>query len=191
VHIFQGAGFVTGVPIKTVAHDIGSSDHTSFLKMGIPAVQLFTGAHADYHRPTDTLDKIDPSGLVKTASVLKEAVEYLASRVEPLSSKQLARRGQANDGPQPSPSRRVVLGTVPDFSWVGQGVRLSGVTPGTPAKAVGLQKNDIIIRLNDTPIGTLADFANILRTLKAGDPLTIEFLRGQQQQVVTTHVVAR
>jgi hypothetical protein len=191
IHIFQGAGFVTGVPIKTVAHDIGSSDHTSFLEVGIPAVQLFTGAHADYHRPTDTLDKIDPSGLVKTASVLKEAVEYLASRVEPLSSKQSAERGQANDGPQPSPGRRVVLGTVPDFSWVGQGVRLSGVTPGTPAEAVGLQKNDIIIRLNDTPIGTLADFANILRTLKAGDPLTIGFLRGQQQQVVTTHVVAR
>jgi hypothetical protein len=188
-HIFRGAGFVTGVPVKTVAHDIGSSDHTSFLEAEIPAVQLFTGAHADYHRPTDTTDKIDPSGLVKTASVLKEAVEYLASRAEPLSAKQLAKHGEPDN--EPRPSRRVVLGTVPDFSWAGQGVRLAGVTPGTPAEAVGLQKNDIIIQLNDTAIDTLADFANVLRTLKAGDSLTIEFLRGQQQQVVTAHVVAR
>ncbi|QBQ55070.1 M20/M25/M40 family metallo-hydrolase [Nitrosococcus wardiae] len=189
VHIFRGIGFVTGVPIKTVPQDIGSSDHTSFLAAGIPAVQLFTGPHADFHRPTDTMDKINPEGLSKIAAVLKEAVEYLAFRPDPLHSQQLAKQEKERD--QPSQSRRVVLGTVPDFSWAGTGVRLSGVTPDTPAETVGLQKNDIIIRLNDTAIHTLADFANVLRALKAGDSLTIEFLRDQQQQTVTAQVVAR
>jgi Zn-dependent M28 family amino/carboxypeptidase len=35
------------------------SDHYNFAKMGIPAAFFTTGLHADYHRPTDTPDKID------------------------------------------------------------------------------------------------------------------------------------
>ncbi len=37
----------------------GSSDHTTFTAHGIPALFFFTGLHADYHRPSDTADKID------------------------------------------------------------------------------------------------------------------------------------
>lgn len=188
-HIFRGAGFVTGVPIKTVAHDIGSSDHASFLEAGIPAVQIFTGPHADYHRPTDTIDKVDAAGLAKVAAVLKEAVEYLAFRTEPLNSRRLTGQGESSD--RSGQTRQVTLGTVPDFGWAGQGVRLSGITPATPAEAAGLQSGDIIIRLNGAAIDTLADFANVLRTLKPGDSLTIEFLRNQKQQTVTAQVVAR
>jgi Zn-dependent M28 family amino/carboxypeptidase len=35
------------------------SDHWCFLKAGIPSVFLFTGFHPDYHRPSDTADKIN------------------------------------------------------------------------------------------------------------------------------------
>ncbi|HLF20631.1 MAG TPA: M28 family peptidase, partial [Bacteroidota bacterium] len=34
------------------------SDHFNFARNGIPVVFFFTGVHADYHRPTDTVDKI-------------------------------------------------------------------------------------------------------------------------------------
>jgi hypothetical protein len=34
------------------------SDHYNFAKNGVPIVFFFTGVHADYHRPTDTVDKI-------------------------------------------------------------------------------------------------------------------------------------
>ena len=34
------------------------SDHYNFAKNGIPAIFYFSGVHADYHRPTDTPDKI-------------------------------------------------------------------------------------------------------------------------------------
>ena len=37
----------------------GPSDHTSFYAEGVPVVFLFTGAHGDYHRPSDTADKLD------------------------------------------------------------------------------------------------------------------------------------
>ncbi|MDN5869524.1 MAG: M20/M25/M40 family metallo-hydrolase [Nitrococcus sp.] len=188
-HIFRGADSITGVPIKTVAHAIGSSDHTSFLEAGIPAVQLFTGPHADYHRPTDTIDKIDASGLAKVAAVLKEAVEYLAFRTEPLSWEQPA--GDGKSDAEPAQTRQVTLGSVPDFAWEGRGVRLSGIMRDTPAAAVGLRAGDIIIRLNGADIDTLADFASILRKLEPGDSLSIEFLRDQKRQTVTAQVIAR
>jgi Zn-dependent M28 family amino/carboxypeptidase len=86
VHIFKGAAHVTGVEIETVSEELDSSDQKSFQKAGVPAVQLFTGPHPDYHRPTDTFDKIDPEGLVKIASVTKEVIEYLSIRAEPLTA---------------------------------------------------------------------------------------------------------
>lgn len=42
------------------------SDHYSFVKKGVPAIFYFTGLHDDYHKPTDTADKLD---YVKTASI--------------------------------------------------------------------------------------------------------------------------
>ena len=79
-HIFSGASIVTGVEVETVSKELDSSDQVSFDVAGVPAVQLFTGPHADYHRPSDTVDKIDAEGLVKVASVANEAIEYLAGR---------------------------------------------------------------------------------------------------------------
>ena len=86
VHIFRGAGYVSGVEIEMVQEDLDSSDQTSFQRAGVPAVQLFTGAHADYHRPTDTADKIDAHGLIKVASAAREVIEYLAKRESGLSA---------------------------------------------------------------------------------------------------------
>ncbi|CAH9017546.1 M20/M25/M40 family metallo-hydrolase [Candidatus Nitrosacidococcus sp. I8] len=123
-YIFQGASYVTGVPIEIVTQDLDSSDHNSFINVGIPAVQLFTGAHRDYHRPTDTIDKIDSLGLTKVAAVLKEAIDYLANRNESLAGENTIQPTL----PLTKSSRKVTLGTVPDFSWKGEGVRLSGVS---------------------------------------------------------------
>jgi len=83
-HIFRGAGFVTGVSGRNVPDSIQSSDQVPFIERGVPAVQIFTGAHTDYHRPSDTTDKIDTAGLVKVATFVKEGVAYLAERPDPL-----------------------------------------------------------------------------------------------------------
>ena len=37
----------------------GSSDHTSFTTKQVPVLFFFSGLHADYHKPSDTWDKID------------------------------------------------------------------------------------------------------------------------------------
>ena len=71
VHIFMGASYVTGVRVEPVANDLGASDQKSFLDLGVPAVQLFTGPNPDYHRASDTAGQVEPEALVKVASVLK------------------------------------------------------------------------------------------------------------------------
>ena len=74
-HIFRGIGFVTGIPSVMISQSFDASDQVSFHEAAVPAVQLFSGPHADYHRPGDTADKIDADGLVKVAEVSKQVLE--------------------------------------------------------------------------------------------------------------------
>jgi len=192
VHIFRGAGYVTGVQIKQSTLDTGNGDEKSFIDAGVPSVHLFSGARDNYHRPTDTADRIDTAGLVKTAAVLKEAVEYLAARPEPLASTlTAAKESTAPQTKQPHKKRRVVLGTVPAYDYTGKGVRLDGVTVGTPADKVGFQKGDIIVRIGETEIEDLETFSDVLKMLQAGNEIVIVYIRDGAEHTVTTKVVER
>ena len=192
VHIFRGAGYVTGVPIKQSTLDTGNGDEKSFIDAGVPSVHIFSGARDNYHRPTDTADRIDTAGLVKTAAILKEVVEYLAARLEPLTSTLTSTKDStAQQKERSRTKRKVVLGTVPDFAYTGKGVRLDGVTPDTPAIKVGLQEGDIITRIGDTVIEDLQAYSDILKSLQAGDEITIVFMRDNEEHSVTTKVIER
>jgi aminopeptidase N len=183
-HILRGAGFVTGIDIETVSEELDSSDQNSFQEAGVPAVQLFSGPHLDYHRPTDTADKIDPAGLVKVAFVTQEVIEYLASRSEPLSSTL-----RSSTPAQSSKSeRKVSLGTVPDFAYQGKGFRLSGVAPGSPAEAAGLREGDVIVAISGREVAGLKGFSDILKSLNPGDRISVTFLRDGRERTVETEV---
>ena len=189
VHIFRGAGFVTGVNVQTISEELDASDHVSFQEAGIPAVQLFTGPHLDYHRPSDTPDKIDSQGLVKVASVAKEAIVYLASREAILTS-------TLTPGSSPEPTvhqgkRKVSLGTIPDFSFSGRGCRLSGVVPDSPAEKSGLQEGDVITRLGTFGVNNLRDLSDALKSLSPGDTISITFLRKGEEMSTEAAVTDR
>jgi Zn-dependent M28 family amino/carboxypeptidase len=188
-HIFHGAGYVTGVPVKTVADDFGSSDQTAFIEAGIPAVQLFSGSHADFHRPGDTADKLDYEGLSKVARVLYETVVYLGERPEPLHATLAdARSGVATTR---EAARRISFGTVPDFTYSGTGVRLDDVRSGTPAQRAGLRTGDIIIRVNDTPVDGMRSYSDALQQLEPGDDIRVNFLRDGVAETLHTRVTER
>lgn len=85
-HIFRGAGFVTGVESRLIPESMQSSDQMSFIRRLVPAIQLFTTVGVDYHRPTDTADKIDAAGLVKVAAFAREGIAYLGERPTPLTN---------------------------------------------------------------------------------------------------------
>jgi len=152
-------------------------------------VQVFTGANADYHQPTDTADKIDGAGLVKVAAVTRELVAYLAERDRPLTSKL---QGAATPGAAPSAGeRRVSLGTIPDYAFPGPGVRITGTTPGSPAEKAGLQQGDVVVSLGDKTIGSMRDFSEALKALAPGEKVTVTYQREGQTRTVEATLVAR
>ncbi len=173
-HIFRGVNFVLGIDTTLVTESVDSSDQVSFHEAGIAAVQLFTGAHLDYHRPSDTIDKIDGDGLRKVARVSKEVVEYLASRENALS---VTLDHSEFREPKNNRGRKVSLGTVPDFTWNGGGYRLDGVVPDSPAASAGLQKGDIITKIGDYNINSIRDMSNTLKSFSSGSQVLIRFHR--------------
>ncbi|MFW2374718.1 MAG: PDZ domain-containing protein, partial [Gammaproteobacteria bacterium] len=186
-HIFRGIGFVTGINSIMVKEPLDASDQVSFHEAGIPAVQLFSGPHTDYHGPGDTPDKIDGDGLVKIAEVSQQVIEYLASRPEPMTN---LLNNQPNQN-QVKRSRKVSLGSIPDFTYQGEGYRLGGVVPGSPAEQAGLQERDIILRINEEPIKGLHDVSKILKSLQAGETITIQYQRGDKTNTTTAELIQR
>ena len=186
-HIFRGIGFVTGIQTTLVKEALDSSDQVSFHEAGIPAVQLFSGINLDYHRPSDTSDKIDTKGLIKVAQVSKEIMTYLASREEPMnitlhkSGNYVAQKKQ----------RKVSLGTIPDFTWSGEGYKLEGVVPESPAAQAGLKKGDVIRQLGEQTIHNIRDISRVLKTLKAGQIISIQYLRNDSISTVTATLKAK
>ena len=191
VHIFRGVGFVTGIKLKTNDRAFGASDHVNFHEMGVPGVQFFSGIHLDYHRPSDTSDKIDGAGLVKVASVVRETLDYLAKRPEPLNA-QLGRI-KLPDGSQTNTrqGRKVSIGTVPDFDYSGQGARLSDIVTGSPAAEAGLKAGDIIIAIDSKTVDSLREYAKILRETQAGDTLSIKVLRDNVTKDIEVTAITR
>jgi hypothetical protein len=188
-HIFRGAGFVTGIEGRNIAASVQSSDQVPFVERGIPAVQVFTGAHPDYHRPTDTPDKIDTAGLVKVATYVREGVAYLTERPDRLTVT-IASAPAAPPSGQPAPGagqpagHRVSFGTVPDFAFQGPGVRAEGVVDGSPAQKAGVQAGDIILRIDDKAVANLQEFSNLLRTLQPGQTITVLLRRGAEERTL-------
>ncbi len=176
--IFMGTDFVTGIPTDLVTQQLDASDQVSFIRNGIPAVQFFSGPNLDYHRPTDTPDKIDADGMVKTATVAKEVINYLADRKEPLnfqgeiaSGKKVTKSAVKN-----KTTRRASTGTIPDFAFNGKGVKIGGLVPSSPAEKAGLQKGDVIKKFNGETVANLRDYSNLLKKHQPGDKvvLTVE-----------------
>jgi len=172
--LFQEAAKPLKLEIAESTQDLDSSDQKSFHEAGVPAVQLFTGPHLDYHRPTDTADKIDGKGLVKIAMLTRTVAFTLANLQAPLTRTITAAPGVASG---PRMDRKVTIGVIPDFTYNEQGVRLGGTQPGGPAEAAGMKQGDIIIEAGNAPISVLKDLSDVLKKKQPGDRLPIRFLR--------------
>jgi membrane-associated protease RseP (regulator of RpoE activity) len=178
--IFMGAGAATGIPVQTSAQDLGGSDDRAFVEAGVPAVQLFASTAEDYHRPSDIADKIDYAGLGKVAAILKEAVDYLAARAEPLHFSGSAPAAAAPPPPgegRVGAIRRAATGIVPDMTDQGDGVRVGGVQPGSGAEAAGIKPGDRLLALGGVETSSLKALADALRELQPGQTVEVEFLR--------------
>jgi aminopeptidase N len=175
--IFMGASAVTDIPTQAVAQEINASDHTAFVEAGVPAVQLFASVASDYHRPSDTADKIDYAGLGKVAAILKEAVDYLAARAEPLAFSGSVAAAQPRAPAGPTTTRRVATGIVPDMTHQGEGVRVGSVQPGSGADTAGIKPGDRLLVLGGVKTSNLKALADALKDLAPGQTVDVEFAR--------------
>ena len=158
----------------------GSSDHTSFTARQVPVLFFFSGLHADYHKPTDTWEKIDTANAVQVLSLVADIAGHLETddtrplfvRVQPdphSGNVASVSNGKSGYGPD--------FGSIPDFAEPPKGVRFSDIRPGSPAAKAGLKAGDILLKFGDTDIANLYDFTSALRSHKPGDTVTVEVLR--------------
>lgn len=170
--------------LKLGGDGYGPSDHTSFTTQKVPALFFFAGPHGDYHRPSDTVDKLNGDGLAEVSRFVYRVIEHLANRAEPVTYVKVK---------EPPPAGRgrgygAYFGSIPDFAFQeGKGVRLSGVRPGSPAEKAGLQEGDIMVKMAGVQVTNLHDLVFVLRSKRAGDNIEVVFLRnGHEMRTITT-----
>ncbi|HXE90186.1 MAG TPA: M20/M25/M40 family metallo-hydrolase [Terriglobales bacterium] len=156
-----------------------ASDHTSFITQRIPALFFFSGLHSDYHKPSDTWEKIDAPAAANLLDLVADITEQLAAAERPQFVKVEAETRGAGS-PSASGGYGPYFGSIPDFGEVETGVRFADVRPGSPAAKAGLLPGDILIQFGETPVKNLYDFTYALRRSKVGDVVEVKVLRGGQ-----------
>lgn len=163
------------------------SDSTAFYPKGIPILAFFTGSHDDYHRPSDTADKLNYPGIERVTKLANSILRDLASaetRPDYLKVDRTSAPGNRD-------ALRVYLGTVPDYATEVKGVKLSGVRGGSPAEKGGLKGGDIITEFAGQKIANIYDYTYALDAAKIGQPLKIVVNRDGRDVEVTVTPEAR
>jgi len=159
-----------GLPITIQSDTYLSTDATAFYLREVPILSAFTGAHEDYHRPTDTVDKINFEGAQKISRFMGLIARGLATNEE-------APDYIAVERPEEQGRRanlRAYLGTIPDYAQGDiEGVKLSGVSAGGPADEAGVKSGDVVIGLAGKEVKNIYDYTYLLEALKVGEETDI------------------
>jgi hypothetical protein len=153
-----------------------SSDHTSFVTKKIPVLFFFSGLHSDYHKPSDTWDKINAPSAARLLDMVESVAVQLANTDQPPAFQVVAEEKPLGGGGGYGP----YFGSVPDFGQVENGVKFSDVRPNSPAAKAGFKAGDILVQFGDKPIKNLYDFTDALRRSKVGDIVEVKVLRDGQ-----------
>jgi aminopeptidase YwaD len=156
--------------------DVGRSDHLSFYNRKIPVLHFFTGTHKDYHRASDTWDKLNYEGMAKVSELVMASALHIAATREPIDFVSLPSR-PPRGGRADERSLNTYLGSIPEYGVNAEGVQLAGVMEGSPAAVAGLRPGDVIIRLARRNIQSIEDLTAALGAQKPGDEVEIIALR--------------
>jgi Peptidase family M28/PDZ domain/PA domain len=176
--ILEQAQAKAGFKIEYSPGGYSSSDHTSFVSKRIPVLFFFSGLHSDYHKPSDTWEKINAGAAVRLLDLVESVEQKIASAPERPSFVTVV-----EDKPVASGSGSgygAYFGSIPDFGQVENGVKFSDVKPGSPAAKAGLKAGDVLVQFGDRPIKNLYDFTDALRRGKVGDVVEVKVIRDGQ-----------
>jgi hypothetical protein len=185
--LLERVNVASGFDIALQPDPYQPTDVQVFNQAGVPSLSFTTGAHADYHKPSDTAEKINYDDLERIAAMgvaivsrlmaLEEAPAFV--RVEPSS----ATAGRAG--------LRVFTGTIPDYTAEAKGLLLGGVVAGGPAEQAGLAKGDVIVEIAGHSIANIYDYTFALDLLKIGEPAKVVYVRGGRRVETTLTPAAR
>ncbi len=166
----------------------GRSDHASFYNKDIPVLHFFTGTHKDYHSPSDDIALINQEGAAKVTSMVYD----VALALDGLSAKPDFTKivAQSNEGKSMG-SVKVYVGTIPDYSYTGSGMKISGVKEGGPAEKGGLKAEDIIIKFGENEVKDIYGYMYAMGGYKPGDEVVIIVKRNNEEVALNVTLGSR
>ena len=160
------------------------TDVTAFYPKEVPVLSFFTGGHEDYNRPTDDSGTLNYTGIERISRLAHGIVLDLISAAERPEYVRVE-RSQSEGGSRDT--LRAYLGTIPDYTTEGTGVKLSGVRAGGPADKAGLKGGDVIVKFGGQEITNIYDYTYALDAVKIGEPVEVIVLRdGKRVQLTVT-----
>ena len=154
----------------------GPSDHSSFYSKQIPVLFLWTGTHEDYHKPSDTADKINYTDEARVLGLVTRVVRDLDAN-----DKRPTYTVAKSESTGRSMSFRVYLGTIPNYADSSDGLLLDGVRDDSPAAKAGIKAGDRIVKLAGRDVHNVYDYTYALGEMKAGQEYEVELLRGGER----------
>jgi len=164
----------------------GPSDHSSFYSRQVPVLFFWTGTHADYHKPSDTADKIDYEGEARIVSFAANIVREV-DRNDKRPTYTVAR----SESQGRSTGFRIYLGTIPNYADANDGLKLDGVRDDSPASKAGLQAGDKIVKMAGRDVKNVYDYTYALGEMKAGQEYEVEIVRGSERLTLKITPAAR
>ena len=153
----------------------GPSDHSSFYMKKIPVLFFFTGTHNDYHKPSDTFDKINYNDEARILSLVARIVRDIDA-----ADKRLTYVTAKSEPPRVG-GFRVYLGTIPNYADTTDGLLLDGVRDDSPAAKAGLKAGDRIVKIGNRDVKNVYDYTHALGEMKAGQEYVVEVVRGGEK----------
>jgi len=185
--LIERANVAAGFNLNLQPDPYQPTDVATFNQASVPSLNFTTGAHLDYHKPSDTPDKINYEDLDRIAEF---ATTIAARLMESDQAPQFVKVEQSSQTVNRT-GVRVFTGTVPDYAADAKGLLLSGVIGGGPAEQAGLQKGDVIIEIAGQTIANIYDYTYALELLKIGEPVKVVYTRGSERRETTLTPAAR
>lgn len=185
--LLEQANVLAGFDLVLNEDPYQPTDVSSFNTAGVPALTFFTGAHAEYHRPSDTADLINYEDLVRVSELATSVVSRLMTTDEPPQFVKVERTMEAGG----RAGLRIFTGTIPDYASDAEGMLLGGVIGGGPAEKAGLQKGDVIVEIAGQSIANIYDYTYALDLLRIGEPVDVVYMRGDERRETTLTPEAR
>ena len=164
------------------------TDVASFNQASVPSLAFFTGTHVDYHKPSDTADKINYEDLDRVVDFAVALASRVGDQPDVLA---FAKVQQLQDSGGGRAGVRIFTGTIPDYATDVKGLLLGGVIGGGPAEQAGLQKGDVIVQIGEQTIANIYDYTYALEALKVNVAVTLVYMRGTERRETTLTPSAR